>query len=340
MATILFDLNQKMFTGEFMQLPFICEAESMTFSVHDAEEMIFAQTYYPDEGHKVVIYDLDKLLEAHIDGVCATFSFRLDGTVLRTVTVFVCRTAVTERAQTFCPDFFFTAAIGERDTAPGRHEMLTYYNDPVTPVRVECTYMGADGKVSVKNVSLPPASRGIAEINVSPDRFGDAAAGRLLSYIVRVGQRKAAYRVLPSAPEADPALIFRNAFGCWETIYLTGARQTAPAYTRSTALIEGESRVYDIAETMSYKAHTGPLRPGMVPVALDLARAKEVYLLTKDGGLGDALTVTDADVKHTNEDNAIPDFEITYRRSSRRSAMLAAPRPPRLFDDTFDDTHE
>ena len=339
MATIVSNLYSKMFTSELAHLECSCASSSMVFSVNLGSTVILSQTYYPDENHNVVIYDLDKLLETYIDALCETFSLLVDGTTVKTIVVITCRTAIAERANTFYTDFFFTPSMGERDTAIGRHETVTLYCDSNTSIDALCTYLSADGAIVTNTKHLASIS-GWAPVDVSPEKFYDASAGQLISYVIQAGARKARYRVLATAPEADPAFIFRNSFGCWETIHLTGAKQVTPSYTRSNALIEGMNVMYDIEETMSYKAHTGPLRPGMVPVALDLARSLEVYLLGDDGIAGDRITITDVDVKHTNEDNSIPDFSFTYRRADRRSAQLAVVRPPRVFDKTFDETYE
>lgn len=310
----------------------------MVFSIKMGTVDILSQTYFPDESHRVTIYDLDRLLESYIAELCGSFTLLVDGTAVKTVTVMTCRTAISERANTFYTDFFFTPSMGERDTAIGRYETVTMYCDATTAVTALCTYLAADGSIVLKTKAVKSFS-GWQSVDVSPAKFTDPA-GRLIGYVVQAGARKARYRVIANPPEAEPAFIFRNSFGCWETIYLTGARQVTPSYTRSNAIIEGRNIMYDIDETMSFKAQTGPLRPGMVPVAMDLARSREVYLLGKDGVAGDRITVTDVDVKHTNEDNSIPDFTFTYRRADRRSAQIAVVRPPRLFDSTFDDTYE
>lgn len=338
MVTIQSTLNAIMFSSEFGRLSLLCPAASTTFSIRIGADEIFSQTYYPDSDGTVIIYDLDKLLENHISSRSAV-TFSVDGSDAAIVKVLPCSMAVPESAETFTEDFFLTTATGERDTAADRYEALTMVCARVTEVTALCSYVDDAGDVSEKTVALG-TFLDFVRFDVSPRRFADRSLGRLIAYEIRAGKRRARYRVLANPPEADPALIFRNCFGTLETIYLTGARQTTPSYTRSAALIEGEFRNYDIEETMSFKAMTGPLRPGMVPVALDLARSKEVFLLDHDGSTGDRITITDVDVKHTNEDNSIPDFSFTYRRSDRRSALLDVNRPPRLFDDTFDDTYD
>lgn len=338
MASIVSDLHAKMFTSEFALLKCACSDESMTFAIKKGEAEILSQTYFPDDAHFVYIYDLDRLLESYIGEYSGSFTLIVNGIPVKTVMVIRCLTAIDERAETFHTDYFFTPSTAERDTALGRYETVTMYCDEATMITAECTYLLPDGSIKSKIKPLLYFT-GWKAADVSPAKFADSE-GRLISYVVKAGSRRARYRVLANPPEANPAFIFRNSFGCWETIYLTGARQLTPSYSRSNANIEGRNISYDIEETMTLKAFTGPLRPGMVPVALDLARAKEIYLLDSDGNAGDRITITEADVKHTNEDDTIPDFAFTYRRSDRRSALISMNRPPRIFDNTFDQTYE
>ena len=336
MATVLTPFYNKMFTSEFSRLDFKCTGASMVFSIEWEADEIFSQEYFPDDDHIVTVYDIDKLLESYFDGLCDSFDFFVDGALVKHVSVFTCRINISESADTFYTDFFFTPCTGERDTALGRYETLTLYAGKNTSVDAVCTYFTADETLVTKTKHIADTSVGLM-IDVSPSKFIDDA-GELVSYVIHAGARYMPYRVLESVPDADPAFIFKNCFGCWETIYLIGAKETVPTYTRSNAVVGGNAVMYDIQEVMSYKADTGPLRPGMVPA--DLARAKDVFLLKKDGTAGDRITITEVDVKHTNEDNSLPDFTFTYRRADRRSSMIDVVRPPKLFDDTFDETYE
>lgn len=338
MASIVSPLAGKMFSAEFSRLQCSCDSEAMSFSVIWNDTVILSQSYFPDHNGIVFIYDLDKLFESYISELYDTFTLCVDDSPVLQISVFLCRTAISEPAMSFCSDFFFSHSMGERDTAMGRFETLSLFCDDVTSVDAVCSYLAPDGSVVSKTKHVASLS-GWAPLDVSPAKFADNA-GSLFSYVVQAGARKARYRVLLNPPEYDPAFIFRNSFGCWETIYLSGSKQVTPSYTRSNAIIEGQNIMYDILETMSFKAYTGPLRPGMVPVALDLARSREIYLLGKDGTPGDRVNVSEVDVKHTNEDNEIPDFAFTYRRADRKSARLDVIRPPKIFDSSFDSTYE
>lgn len=341
MAQTVTPINNYMFVSELSRLSFRIDSDSCTFVISRGGKEVFKQTYVPDEDKTVTIYDLDKLLETLIADIYDTFTFLVNGSALgqSNVKVFRCNKSVAESAQKFIPDFFLTAAMGERNTCVGRYEVLTLYSDTEVAVQAICTYVDADKKVESLTETITNLT-GWSLINVSPSRFEKPEKGTLVAYTIAAGKRRARYRVFPSLPEADPVVMFRNAFNAWETLYLTGAKETSGSFTRSAAMIEGRYRVYDIEAVISHKAMTGPLRPGELCVAVDLCTSKDVYLLNADGTAGDEITITAADIKHTNEDNNLRNINITYRLADRRNARIEVVRPPRIFDDTFDSTYE
>lgn len=341
MAQTVTTINELMFVSELSRLTFRTDNPDCTFAIVRNGQEVFKQSYVADSNNLVTIYDLDRLLDTLIADIYDSFTFLVSGTALgcSNVKVFKCNAAVAEPAKTFIPDFFLTASMGERDTTPERYEVVTLYTDTETPVQAICTYVGDDLTVTTVNENIT-SLLGWSYIDVSPSRFMKPEKGTLVAYTIQAGKRKAHFRVHPSLPEAEPAVIFRNCFHAWETLYLTGAMETSGNYTRSSAIVGGQFRIYDIEETLSYKAQTGPLRPGAVPVAMDLARSKEVFLLNADGTVGDEIAITAVENKHTNEDDHMPDFSFTYRRVDRRNTMIAVERPPRIFDKTFDETYE
>ena len=96
---------------------------------------------------------------------------------------------------------------------------------------------------------------------------------------------------------------------------------------------------YDIDETTVLKSWTGPLRPSGVILARDLARSRSVWIL-KGSDATEEVTITAVDVKHSSADNEIADFTFTWRRSALDPNRSYTVRPPKLFDDTFDETYD
>lgn len=331
------DINAYMFSSELCRLSFDHVGESAVVVILRGSEEIFRCEYYPDTENRVTVYDLDRLLEAHIPDGFADFSFKVNGESLgpETVRVFRSSARVSEPAESFLGSFFLTTCGGERDTAPGRFETLTAYCPEAETMVVERTYYAAPGKVSVA-VSEEVVEAGWRELDVSPDRYSDPALGILAAYSVRVGNRVARYRVNRELPAADPVFVFRNCFHAWETVSFTGTKETSPSYDRSQAMVGGRTLTYLVEETLEHKALTGPLRPSMVPVIDDLCRSREVFLLNPDGSPGEEVVITDCDLKRTNEDAAPVSLSVTYRLAERLNAPVKAPRPPRIFDSSFD----
>ena len=317
----------------------VTTAAAINVTITHGSSVVLSSTYTPVNG-VVTIYHLNKLLAPLITDVVADFTFS-DGTTSKTVHVVRAGVLVNEAADTFLPSFFLSTVMTERDTMSGRHECVSFIatgQDAVEVVAI-CTYVdGSTVNTATKSVAAELAAGELHTVDVSPDQFVDSTHGTLVSYVVVAGERKMRYRVRPAAT-SEVAMIFRNAFGAWETIYLPGSRATEPEYTRETANVNGKLTLYNLDETMQWVSHSGILRPGGVTLAHDLARSKDVFLL--DGATaGDAIVITAVDVKTTGDWDENADFTFTWRRATNLTAMLEAQRPPKLFDDTFDETYD
>lgn len=344
-STPLTPLSSLMFLGELARLSFTAQTATV-FSIVTGGATVFSNTYYPDDNGMITVYNLDRLLEPHIGELHADFTFKAATSTLgpATIKVFRCRWGVDTTAANFIPSHFLTPMQGTRDTLDGRHETLSLYSTASEEAYAECRYY-RDGSISTARVSLGTGS-GARLLNVSPGRFVNATKGRLFAYTVVCGARRASYRVLAYRGETADAFIFRNCFNAWEVLYLTGTRETNPQYTRSSAHIGGYLRNYLIKEEVTRRSFTGPLPEGMEAVAMNLADSQAVFFLLPNGDAGEEVAVTDCDLKHDNTDS-LTDLNfsyrgaaLTYRLADDRTARLRVPRPPRIFDDTFDQSYE
>lgn len=334
-----------MFTSELCTFAFKAERTETGFRLMDSSGHVLLDTVYcPALDGNVTVYGLDRILDDAIgDGVTGDFIMEIDSEPVVTFKAFKCHVAVESKAEDFLTDRFMTSVTGERDTAVGRHECLSVYNPEALPVAVSASYISYDGTIVSKEFdSINPIESldGIQYYNVSPIRFNDFTIGELIAFTVTCGTRRQHYRVLMAPPQHDPAIIFRNAFNCWETIFLCGVKETDVAFTRSSAMVNGSFLNYDLEEVITYKASTGPMRYGSDRLARDLARSSAVFLLRSDGTPGERLTITDCDVKTDNADDTIPSFSFTYRKASLVSTDFVSPEPYRIFDNTFDLTYE
>ena len=317
----------------------VTTGSEVSFSIAGSGGILLSGTYTP-VGGIVRIYHLARLLRPLIDGVTAAFTFTADSTS-KTVHVVQSGVTVSESAATFLPSFFLSAVMTERDTSLDRKELL--YLIPIEAtlptVQAVCSYWNGE---SIVTATKPVAGIIVANepcyVDASASRFVDSELGTLVAYTIVAGERTMRFRVT-TLPTAEHAMLFHNTFGAWEPIYFAGMTEDAPEYTRETAYVNGKMQLYNLEETASFKSWTGPLRPSGVALARDLARCAKGVFLLEGSETTDEVSITAVDVKHTSADNDIADFTVTWRRSSLWSATLKAVRPPKLFDDTFDETY-
>ena len=329
-----------------MQSMHIVEAKkNVTFSIEKNNEIVFTAKFVPDSKEEIHIHNLRDILENNIEGVFARFTFIAkednSGQYTRTYSVFKSAVRVSETADEFLPSFFLTTLINRKITQLKRYETLSFYTENKCNVYVVASYFN-DNNIYTKEIELMSENdvktRDINSVDVSPSRFVDDSIGNLTSFVVRAGERSFSFNVDATLPKSEPSIIFLNNFACWETMYLTGTVETELELKRSHAYIDGSYRIYDIDETELFKANSGILLDGMINLGKDLARSKSVFLLDSMGVASDEIVITDSEIKYTNDDDAMPTFEYTYRRASLVSAMIHTIRPPKLFDKTFDTT--
>ena len=306
---------------------------------------IFSAEYVPDGNGEIRLYNLRRILESHIDGVFADFVFTVkeSGKSEHSVSYRVFKTAVrvSECAEEFLPSFFLTTLINRKLTQLGRYETLSFYPQSACSVYALASYYTESG-IDTKEVSLMSEQdvvlNVVNSVNVSPSRFVDDSMGELIGYVVRAGERSFSFEIDSTQAKADPALLFLNNFGCWETMYLTGTIETEYEIKRSHAYIDGRFRQYDLDDTEYFKANSGVLLDSMLRLGMDLARSKSIFLLDSMGVADDEIVLSDSEIKYANDDDSMPSFDYTYRRASFVPGMLHTIRPPKLFDKTFDVT--
>lgn len=310
---------------------------TLSLSIADAGgSTVLSCSYTPVDG-VVKVYDLDRLLSPLITGVMADFTFTVGGSS-QTLHFIQSRTRVSMPANEFLDSHFLSSVTSGRDTTMDRKEMVTLLS-PTEAVDVTATCVYANGETCVpQSVQLASALAAgqVHEVDCSPRLLVNDALGELVQYTINAGQRLMTYRVSPTQTHRL-ALLMRNNFGAWEPCYFHGMNEHDPKITRELALVAGSVRPLKIDVEDTCKSYTGPLRPGAVQLFRDLARAYDVMLL--DGGVAtDPVVISDAEVKHTDDDGSLPAFTFSWRRAAHTSAMFDVPVIPRIFDDTFDET--
>lgn len=332
--------NGVAFSTEIMNVE-ICEAHgTVTFSILKSGEEIFSSAFTPDAAGNVIVYDVRSILEAHIDDVFEDFSFSVNGETVNS-RVFKASVIVTETAEQFLPSFFLSPTNKKR-TAPDRYETLAFYPQEACRVYALASYYD-NGHIAVREIQLIGAEDvtpgSVNRIDVSARKFVDESRGTLVSFVVRAGERSFYYTVDNTLPSADPSILFRNCFNCWDTLFFTGTKENSLEVKRSFAYVDGRYRMYDTVDTESFKANSGVLDEYMIVLAKDLARARNIFLMDKLGNATYELSITDSEIKYTNDDEALPTMDFTFRLALYITSLLEPNRPPKLFDNTFDYTY-
>ncbi len=314
--------------------------DSVHIEVKVGNNSILDNVYYTDDDWLITLYDLDRLIEPLFGDTLRVVSPTIlaNGVDVRAgdspIKVLPCSNAVGMTAQEYVDNFFLTTMRHTKETAPGRRELLSFYNSGGRAFKVHATYL-KDMRINTRTFSIDPCIVGaVMTQNVSPSLFADESKGTLISYVVQCGKRRQQYRVSRHLHKPDPVFIFRNCFGAWETVALYGTKEQDPDFTRSTAKADGKMLLYDVKMTMLYKSLSGKLRHGSLALMNDLALSKSVFLLRDDGTTGDAVVITDCDLK-ANFDDELQEVSFTWRRADEYSDRVPDYRPPRIFDEHF-----
>lgn len=336
-----------MFSYEFQRIQVSTDETSVDIAITDTSGVaLISERYFPDAEGMVTLYDIDKVLDAFI-GIAPFGDIQvvLDSTVAASVRVFRCSVATDMTASQFTNTRFFVSSDAPRKTAPGRYEVLNWYQGEA--LAVNASYVAYDeskpgkllkGTVQLKG-GLPVFVGSMVNVNVSPERVFSEPE-RLLQYTVTCGQRSQTYIVDSREAAADPAVIFRNRFNVWDTYYFSGTKTTDPQFDREMAWINGQYINYRTSEVMQYKAMTPPIGPEDVAAIEDIVRSPELHLLKPDGSTGDLITILDADIAADNKDNSLMRLTVTYRRADRISAKSFAYPSGKIFDNTYDNSYE
>ena len=320
-------------------------------------EQLLQETLWP-MGNVITLSELGELLEPYARKQLVSSVTISAGSTTATFTVLYAMVDVGITAEEFFSGYFLSILMGTKITAPGRRELLWYYNEPAEETEEEETEEEeeseeeevlaviaeyADGSTRTFTPSAVGGSTTYTCIDVSPDNYL-VQGKQLVAYTAQVGIRSQRFEIDFMEPDCAPILEFYNSFGVWEYIYCTGTHQVSPDYKRSSVRIGGRMRNYRIEETRTFKADTGILNTAMANWADDLFRSDEVYVVNVVSGQvvsadgGKEVVITESKSDRTNDDDHLPRFTFSYQYSQRIHNVLQMNRVGRIFDNTFDHT--
>ena len=345
MAKLSSPLPEYGFPGEFDTIRFQEVGGPMTFRVA-CEDAAIDLLLSPDEKQCVVVEDFAPVLRdftAH--GMPRVCTLTWDGGQ-KAFTVLPCRCDVEDPAADFCPLHFLTPQGRTKRTYRGALELLTLFSPggeerPAFSVTLSWwneengTFLNTtmtEGEVG----GASEIAQGLWQIDVSPNRFAIPKEGYALhSYAVCAGRREKKYVLTPSMDAVPLTLVFKNAFGLFDTFHLFGNVQKELKPTRSSATFSGKFSNYLVKAVPEFTAQTGVLRQEDEALFADLCSATEVRLRSIDGT---EVTIVDNDLKILNDAYEPQQGSISFRYAGR-GAILHRTAPFRTFGDTFDATY-
>lgn len=333
---------------------FLWDVPDLAFDIKDGERAKVACTCEDGEmyseflwpvGQRITLREITALIQGTVERkLRADFIITihemyglsvLDSKTL-TFTVIYANVETGVTPEEFERSYFLSTFMGERRTAMGRLEYLHYLG--ADEAVVVAYYADGTNKGFAPEVTSEGGS--YRQIDVSPSNF--TSEGRtLISYTVMAGTRRQEYTIDDWHHDAAPILLFRNSFGVDELAYCTGKHQVAPEYVRSSSVIDGRFRNYDIEERRWFNADTGFLTPEEAAWFDDVFRSKEVYVCNCIGGVvrpGKEIAITDSKSENDNNPDTMPRFTFKYRYAQRQHNILQLERVGRIFDNTFDST--
>lgn len=244
--TVIPALAPLMFSSELTVLTLYgTDTDPLRLTVATLEGVtIFSNIYIPDREGAVTIYDLDKVIVSLLRSEVPRIVIKAGDSRLgpEVISVLRCQAAVDVPALTFVKEHFLIPSDADRDTALGRYEKISAYcGAQVESVAASASFLTPEGRIVIDDpIEIEAFNGGPIEVDVSPILFTNEQLGKLLSYEISCGKRRVRYRVMELL-EADPAVVYCNCFGCWDTFYFTGKKEISPSYTRSQARIGGEA---------------------------------------------------------------------------------------------------
>lgn len=336
--------SEYVFSSALDEIIFSTSSDPANFCLKMGDTVILDENYVPDSSGRVVIHDLQKLIEPYLTtNLIESFSYTItDGDATpktRAFTVQYCAAESSLQARSFMDQYFLSSLMGDKVTTVGRKEFLHLVTTEACSVSAVCTYWaGGEPTVGIVQVKEVTELNQVVTFEVSPSLF-EAPGKMLVKYEIQAGARRQMYLVDDNALDVAPALLFTNSFGCQETFYCTGTHEIDPQFSRSASLIGGKYRNYLIDENRVFSANTGILNVPMSMWADDLFRSREVYLL-ENNLPGKEITITESDSKRTNDYEAMYVYTFKYRYAQRNHNILHLPKAGRVFDFTFDNTFE
>lgn len=363
-----YDLDRLEFTGDTAGGSLdVTLSLSRTEGETTTTDEILSTTLTFDSAKTVTLTDLAELLNTRLEDAPATLTLAYDdGTTSGelTTTLLPCRVPLAQSAVDWVKRCALTLTTGTKTCALGARQIFALYGTGYT-VRLRSSrgVITVNGDETddpggpIENVSTANGItivtlnwQGLDLYNDDPDAYakGFTAVVECIHYgddgktdqpVITL-----TFRVIP-APYGSDTILFRNAFGQWETmLFAAVTKKDKP--TRTGGTFEGRYRNYLVENATTYEGVSFSLSDDELQTAGDFLEATTLCRLSDstidlDGGADitsdNYLALTDGELEASSTPDALPRLKATWREEKRRP--VRGRTPVDIFDNTFDDTY-
>ena len=320
------------------------EAESMDVAVSVDQDRCFNETIYCEADGFCWLRGVPDLIRPYLSAGMAEVEITA-GLDVYYINVFYCLAYMDNlvgSVDDWLRDHFLTTSDVKRTTHKSKERLAIYSKDNVhmsyqalyllsdgTYSTVE-DYFSADHRIStVGDITCYDFSPSVIDAETGTD-------GQLMGYLITVENRTMRFLVDPAVDDTQVSqFVFLNAFGVEEDLSLVGTLESPRQIDYTTVFLQGLRRMLSPELQVPFKLTTALLTNDEVAVLTEMLASGSVWLGDTPSDKTLINYAGDLTFVPTSEPGKAARAEFSFGYAFRNRRGLDS----RIFDDTFDDTH-
>lgn len=320
------------------------EAESMAVAVSVGQDECFRETIYCEADGFCWLRSVPDLLRPYLSAGMEEVEITA-GLEVYYINVFYCLAFMDNlvgSVDEWLRDHFLTTSEAKHTTRKSKERLAIYAKDNVH-VSYQALYRLADGSFSTVEDYFSSdhtiyTAGDITCYDFSPSVIDEETStdGQLLGYLITVENRTMRFLVDPTVDDTQVAeFVFLNAFGVEEDLSLVGTLESPRQIDYTTVFLQGMRRMLAPELQVPYKLTTALLTNDEVAVLTEMLASGSVWFGNTPSDRTLVNYAGDLTFVPTSEPGkaARAEFSFGYAFHNRRGL------DSRIFDDTFDNTH-
>lgn len=348
MFTIVEDIPDFILSGKLSHFVLFTDEEKLFFSFKHGSNIILSDFYYPDNSGLIFISSLQSLFERYFseESIIEDFTYSVHGLseqVDKTFHVLYCIYDTNLSSDAFISSFFLTRLQGKKRTLLENPEFLGMVITENISVTITGNMMLNGKKISFGPYEYMSFSCPVSEyipvyFNISPSSVQDSLNGTLINYTVMAGKRKMTYYLIrPEYPVLN-SFLFKNGFGLFETITISGITTDKGKKHSTIALIGNIFHSFNESFDREYEIVTSYLSDAEIPFFRDFLNSDQVLLLSSDNLSDKPVLITEYTDECSDVLDGMTSFKFTWKYAQQNGRYINVTIPDGIFGDMFDDT--